>query len=80
MSGYPCPNCYALCRTVDTLSIHMKRCRAMSVSEFEVLLRAETLPFHDHVGGAFEAILEEDIPALARTIHAAHISKLRGRK
>jgi hypothetical protein len=69
-AGWPCPQCGASCKTVETLGIHQKRCRAMSLEKIALVYdKAYVDSTHgdDHV----EAI---------KAVHAAMVAKLRGKK
>jgi hypothetical protein len=72
MTDYPCPNCYANCRTPETLGIHLKRCRAMSVEEIAKILSEGFLEHGRIVWSPHDEV--------AKKLHTAMVAKLRGRK
>ena len=67
-AGWVCPNCHAKCKTTDTLNIHVKHCRAMSVEEIQESIK-ECLAKGEHFS-----------EQVAKAIHTRHIAKLRGKK
>lgn len=67
MADYHCPKCAARCRTVESLGIHTKRCRALSVDEIA--------DFIDDVPAGRNTARQAAID-----LHKAMVDRLRGRK